>query len=134
VSRRERLIWACPVVFLVHDVEEILTVETWLRMHGDQLPRWAQQFAHVTTGQFSIGVLLLFVVFLGAATHGARCVRQGRRPTLFLVAAGALVLNALGHIAQGVYFGMYAPGIITSIAVVLPYGFLLATSDWSTID
>jgi hypothetical protein len=118
-------IWAGPVVFLLHDAEEILTVESWLRAHRTELPEQLQPFAAVTTGQFTLAVALLFVGFVAAAIHGVRQARHGRTSAPFMIIAGALVANGLTHLAQAAYFRSYTPGVVTALALVLPYGYAL---------
>ena len=118
-------IWAGPGVFLLHDTEEVLTVAPWLRAHGAELPRVLQPFLGVTTRQFALAVLFLFLGFLAAAAHGTRRARDGHSPAVFLFVAGALVGNALTHLAQAALFGGYTPGVVTALLVVLPYGYLL---------
>ena len=118
-------IWAGPAVFLLHDAEEILTVAAWLREHGAELPRVLQPYLAVTTRQFTMAVLLLFVGFLAAAMHGARRARDGRSSAVFLFVAGALVGNAVTHLAQAALFRGYTPGVASALFVVLPYGYLL---------
>ncbi|HKP16472.1 MAG TPA: HXXEE domain-containing protein [Gemmatimonadaceae bacterium] len=118
-------IWAGPAVFLLHDTEEILTVSSWIRAHGAELPRVLQPLLGVTTRQFAVAVLFLFIGFLAAAIHGARRAREGRSSAVFLLVAGALIGNALTHLAQAALFRGYTPGIVTALFVVLPYGYLL---------
>lgn len=118
-------IWGAPVVFLVHDAEEILTVEPWLRAHRAELPSVVQPFTAVTTGQFALAVALLFVGFLAVTVHAVRQARRGRAPVPFLLVAGALVANGLTHLVQAALFRGYTPGVVTTLLVVLPYGYLL---------
>jgi hypothetical protein len=66
-----RWIWAGPVVFFIHDAEEILTVAPWLRDHRAELPMVVRPFSGITTTEFALAVLLLFLGFLAAAAHGA---------------------------------------------------------------
>ena len=120
-------IWAGPAVFLLHDAEEILTVESWIRAHRTELPAAVQPFATVTTGQFALAVALLFAGVLAAALHAVRRARRGRGSLLFLLVAGALTANGLTHLAQAAYFRGYTPGVVTAFLLVLPYGYLLGT-------
>ncbi len=124
-SRISAWILAGPAVFLVHDTEEILTVSSWIRAHRAELPRVLQPFLGITTRQFAVAVSLLFVGFLAAAIHGARRARERRSSAVFLLVAGALVGNALTHLAQAAFFRGYTPGVVTALFVVLPYGYLL---------
>ena len=65
--RAPTLMWLGPVAFLVHDAEEIATVEPWLRAHRSVLPAAAQPFADVTAAQFSVSVAILFAAYVLAA-------------------------------------------------------------------
>ena len=117
-----RWIWAAPGVFLVHDAEEIATIAPWLRNNRADRPAAIQPFATVTTGQFTLGVGLLFLVLLACTLHAARRARTGHRSLPFLLAAGALVANGITHLFQAAAFGGYTPGLGTAVILVIPYG------------
>ena len=123
--RVERWIWAAPLVFLVHDAEEIATIVPWLQVHRTQLPAIVQPITAVTTEQFGLAVGILFVGVLLAAAHGASRARHGARSIPFLLIAGALIGNAVTHAVQALFFGGYTPGVVTAVLLVLPYGVLL---------
>ena len=118
-------IWAAPVAFLVHDAEEIATLERWLGLHAPALPAAARPLVGITTGQFAVAVGVLFVGILLAAAHGARQARRERLSIPFLLVAGALVANAVTHVAQAAYFRGYTPGVVTAVVILLPYGLAL---------
>ena len=120
--RVTRWIWAAPAAFLVHDAEELLTVERWLRTHATELPAALRPLLDVTTRQFAVAVAVLAAGFLLAAAHGARQARRDALSLPFLLAAGALVGNALTHVGQAALLGGYTPGVATAVLVVLPYG------------
>jgi hypothetical protein len=119
------LIWLGPFAFLLHDLEEIATVESWLRQHGAELPRFVQPFAGVTTDQFAAVVAVLFIGYILAAWHGVHALRHARLPLPFLFVTGVFVANGLTHLAQALYFRGYVPGVITALLVNLPYGIAL---------
>jgi hypothetical protein len=120
-------IWLAPVVFLLHDAEELATIAPWLRAHAAQLPAILQlHTATVTTRGMATSVAVLLVALVLAAWHGARRARVGRRSWPFLVAAGALAGNALTHVGQAVYFRGYTPGLVTALILCAPYALLLA--------
>ena len=126
--RVERWIWAAPVVFLVHDAEELATIGPFFHAHKSQLPAIVQSVADVTTSQFAVAVLVLFLAIAAAAAHGATRARHGTSSIFFLLAAGMLVGNALTHLMQAVYFRGYTPGVLTALLLVLPYGFALGNA------
>jgi hypothetical protein len=119
-------IWAAPAVFLVHDAEEILTVEPRLRAHRTELPAVFQPFGTITERQFTLAVALLFVGVVDVAAHGVRQARRGRASLPFMLVVGALLANGLTHLGQATYFRGYTPGVVTACLLVIPYGYLLA--------
>jgi len=122
-----RWIWVGPIAFLVHDAEELLTFAPWLATHGSRLPSIAQPLlGGVTTARFAVSVLVLFVGFVAASAHGAWAARHGRRSWPWLIVAGAFVANGVTHVAQGVWFAGYVPGLATALGVSLPYGWMAA--------
>ena len=120
-----RWIWAGPAVFLMHDAEEILTVAPWLRDHRAELPSVLRPFTGITTAEFALAVLVLFLGFLAVAAHGARRARQGRTSIPFLLVAGTFVANGITHLGQAALLRGYTPGAVTALLLVLPYGVLL---------
>ena len=120
-----RWIVSGPAVFLVHDAEEILTVEPWLRAHRAELPAVVQPLTAVSTEQFALAVGMLFVGFLAAAVHAVGQARRGHVSVPFMIIAGALVANGFTHLAQAAYFRSYTPGVVTALLLVLPYGYCL---------
>lgn len=113
-----------PLVFLVHDAEEVATVAAWTRAHRDVIPGFARGLLPVDTGQLAAAVALLFVVFAAVSLLAARERKPGTATRVWLLLLAALVANALTHAAQAVYVGGYVPGLATALGAVLPFGFL----------
>jgi hypothetical protein len=123
-----RLVYAirsAPLVFLIHDVEEIVTMAPWLRAHRTQLPAIVQPLTTVTTMQFALAVGILFVGVVLATAHGMSRARRGMKSIPFLLVAGALVANGATHVLQAIYFRGYVPGVVTAVLLVLNYGVIL---------
>jgi hypothetical protein len=121
-------IWAGPVAFVIHDAEEIATIERWLEMHAAQLPPIVQPLIGITTRRFAAAVVLLLVGFTLAAAHGARRAHRHLPSIPFLLVAGAFAANGATHLAQAAYFGGYTPGVLSAILIVLPYSVGLGRS------
>ncbi len=118
--------WLFPLVFLIHDAEEILLVERWLARHG---PVLIQRFGRyrlariileraqgTTTARFSTMVAAIFIGVCTASYLGAK----GQTAWF---AAGVLLLfaNVLTHAGQALFAWSYTPGLVTAVAVALPY-------------
>jgi hypothetical protein len=113
-----------PLVFLVHDAEEVATVAAWTRAHRDVIPAFARGLLPIHTGQFAAAVALLFAVFLAVSLLAARERTPGTATKVWLLLLAALFANALTHAAQAVYVGGYVPGLATALGVVVPFAVL----------
>lgn len=123
-GRLRRVIWTGPVVFLVHDLEELVTIEDWTRLHGDRLPEAFRLLLPVSTAEFGVAMTALLLVFMAAAWLADRARLEGGRAVDFFVFLVAILgTNALGHVAQAVLFGAYVPGLLTAVLLVLPYAY-----------
>jgi hypothetical protein len=123
------VLWLLPVVFIIHDGEELLTMPGWVVRHQqklDQLARMNEIAAEMirslptTTAQVAVAIgfiLLLFVV----VTAGASVSRK-RGFWLYAYASllGVLFLHVFTHIAQAVLIGGYAPGVIGAVVAIIP--------------
>ena len=124
-----RVLWLLPLVFIIHDGEELLTMPGWIVRHQqklDQLARMneiAAEMVHslpTTTAQVAVAIgfiLLLFVV----VTAGASMTRR-RGFWLYAYASllGVLFLHVFTHIAQAILIGGYAPGVIGAVVAIIP--------------
>ncbi|WP_462409315.1 HXXEE domain-containing protein [Neobacillus sp. Marseille-QA0830] len=142
------LIWLVASVFILHDFEEIITVEGWLKKNEKDVlkvvpkrfhPYINRVFPHGTAG-FSVAVLveyigILQVTFLASYGHGEGWTFLG-----ILSVVTILFIHSFTHIGQCLLFKKYTPGVVTSIILVIPFSiyffhFLLSGHfiDWKMI-
>jgi hypothetical protein len=119
------LLWLFPIVFMLHDFEEIIFIEAWTRKNSvavlDRVParfrRIFQRVTDMTSAQFAVAVMLEFIVFIpityAAAEKGIYY--------LFLSCNAILLLHALTHVGQSVILGRYTPGVVTVVTIVPVY-------------
>ncbi|HEU4456279.1 MAG TPA: HXXEE domain-containing protein [Longimicrobium sp.] len=112
-----------PLVFLVHDAEEVATVARWTREHGDVIPALARGLLPIDTRQFAAAVALLFVILSVVSFLAARK-PEGIAIRVWLVLLAALTANGITHPAQALVVGGYVPGVVTAVLVVIPLGVL----------
>jgi len=112
------VIWAFPVAFFIHDLEEILTMERFGRENRERFPKFVRNIATIDTRQFTIAVVVLFVMTLVASYLATRSPRQ---MDLFIVLLAIFFVHAFWHIAFSIILRQYTPGVITTVPVVLPY-------------
>ena len=113
-----------PIVFLVHDTEEMATVARWTREHGDVIPAFARGLLPIDTGQFAAAFALLFVILSAVSFLAARKPVGGIAVRVWLVLLAALTANGITHPAQALVVGGYVPGVVTAVLVVIPFGVL----------
>lgn len=112
------VIWAFPLIFFLHDLEEILTMERFSRRYRDRFPKWMRPLATITTAQFTIAVAIFFVLTLLAAFLATR---HPADFTFFSLLLAIFLIHVITHVVQPLIFRAYTPGVITAILLVLPY-------------
>jgi hypothetical protein len=117
--------WGLLVAWAVHDAEEVATAPGWARRARPRLERrlpWVPPavWDRFTSSQahMALAVGLMGVLVAAAAADGART--GGRSPLYQFVLTG-FGAHGFGHLAAAVATGGYAPGVVTSPSVVLPF-------------
>lgn len=109
------LIRTLPVVFLLHNIEELMTMEQWWSAYsGFNMPS-------VTTNQFAIAVGIFSALGFIIA-YGRRLYKSEHTYYYFIAGfSGMLLLNVfIPHLIGAIYLGTYTPGLITSVLLNLP--------------
>lgn len=127
------LIWLFPIVFMLHDFEEVILFEPWLKHNGkalqtrfsSKLPAFLQgrmgRILNQSTAEFSVSVGLIFLL---AVLCTLLAVLRGQYVPFYL-AASLFFLHGFMHVGQALLLRKYVPALITSLLIVLPYGVLL---------
>lgn len=113
-----KFIWLFPILFLIHDIEEILTIEGFIKEHSNIIP------IQITTFQFAFAFFVLWIVALLGCYYSANGKRYlGMSPNTFFyfLVPGIFLANGFGHLIQFVLFHSYVPGIITTLIIIFPY-------------
>ena len=119
------LILPFPLLFIVHELEEITVFRRWIIRGAPSLsarfPRMEPLLSHLstfTTGAFCIAAAEELLLLLGVTGYvlidGPQCLRVWA--TVFL----AFVLHQAGHVVQAIIVRSYVPGLPTAI-LLLPY-------------
>jgi hypothetical protein len=129
----EILVLCFPIAFILHDFEEILFFEPWLkknsagimsRVHDKVPPFMEDQLKTIlgkSTAQFAFPIFLIFVL-----TCMASFLAVGFKSYPFFIAASSLFsLHGFMHIGQAILLRKYVPALITSVLVAIPYGAVL---------
>ncbi|CAN5801968.1 hypothetical protein BH23ACT11_BH23ACT11_22740 [soil metagenome] len=119
----EKIIQASPVVFLLHDVEEILTIEQFWRENRYRLPipEMLRDRIRITTAEMAAAVTCVFVLGCLASWPTTKSSEPDTRIEVYGTTLSIRLLNALAHLAGTLVLRRYTPGVITAVTVVLPY-------------
>lgn len=129
------LIWLFPIMFILHDFEELIMTEKWMKRNANlliqKLPtRIADRaitFFSKSTAQLSTTVLVIFVFVSCATIMANQYIIQGLLGDIyfFTIVTLAFFLHAFTHIAQSIILRSITPGVITSVLVIIPYSLVL---------
>ena len=84
------VIWAFPLAFLIHDLEEIVTMARFRRENREHFPKFLRNVAAITTRQFILAVGVLLALTLLASYLATRSPRQ---MDLFTIGLGTAPLG-----------------------------------------
>lgn len=131
------LIWSFPLAFLLHDLEEIATMETFVHATRESTPSFLRDLSEIKTPQVVLGVALEFVLITFSSLLASRAARNMH---LFTLVLAGFYIHAFGHLASAIVLRRYTPGVITSLLVVLPFSRyvyrrlsqagIISKSDW----
>ncbi|WP_157796171.1 HXXEE domain-containing protein [Bacillus xiapuensis] len=120
ILKLAKFIWLFPLLYFLHDLEEILTIESFLKEQANVLP------VRITAIEFSLAFMGLWVL----GTIGCCRTARGRTflsmsPVMFLafLVPGVLLANGTAHVLQLIILRSYVPGIVTSVLILFPYAF-----------
>lgn len=144
------LIWLFPVAFILHDFEEIIMLEKWLktqstafrrRLSGRLANSIVQHFS-MTTAQFAVAVIIIFLFVSSSSYMANQFIEQGPLGNIhfFIAITLAFFIHLFTHLAQSVFLRCITPGAITSLFVIFPYCLILYRSlfthgiiTWTTV-
>lgn len=124
------LVWLLPVIFMLHDFEEIRMAEVWNRRYrGRVADTWKKRkpfaLGYVRawlTPTLSVGIEIEFVLFVVASVLS---VAFGNYLVWTALLFGLIFHFVFLHIPLCVQFRKYVPGIVTTLLFVAPSTLLL---------
>jgi hypothetical protein len=120
---RGRLLSLVPWVFALHSVEEAATISRALPGLNAQLPAAARAWtaAAMSPARFQLLLALITAAVFVLAFTGPLDAGAPRRGYVLLVIVATLLLNVVSHTMTAAAFGGYVPGLVTALAVNLPF-------------
>lgn len=123
------LIWLFPIIFIFHDLEEIITIESSMAAMKNNYPKTnfveltvrMREKLGSTAAQLAISAAWILLIISFTAVMTAHFSTNGGSFLLFTAILNLFVLQAFMHIVQTIKFRGYTPGIITSLFLLIPY-------------
>jgi hypothetical protein len=117
------LVLLFPVVYLFHNLEEWLALRSKATIIFDVLPANIGSFIHDPYTLVSVfGIAVVFATLLPVVVSA---IIWGRFTPFYanvlMIIAFATLINAISHIFSALALGFISPGLITAIALCIPY-------------
>ncbi|WP_438350032.1 HXXEE domain-containing protein [Paenibacillus sp. FA6] len=121
----ESFMWLFLAVFMIHDFEEIIFVESWMKRNyatiDKIIPKVARKLvknmSEVKSSQFAVAVFMEFIVFIPITYLAV----EQHHYVLFIGCNALMFVHVFTHLAQSLYLKLYTPGVLTALIVILPY-------------
>jgi hypothetical protein len=129
-----RVLWLLPVIFIIHDSEELFTMPGWIASHQlevDQLSRMSETTAEIvrslptTFTQTAIAAGFILLLFVFVTLGASMSCKRGFWLYAYASLLGVLFLHVFTHIAQVIIIGGYVPGVIGAVVAIIPGSFYI---------
>ena len=120
-------VWMLPILFILHDFEEMIVMPLWKIRHHQKLATFKKQFfGSVTQGSaFAVGVLEEFIILLFIS---AFC-QLTHNSLLYLSFVIAYTSHFIIHYIMCLQFRGYVPGVVT-VTLELPMVLMIIFHYW----
>jgi len=110
---------------LIHDLEEVFWTQPWIEKNrflfeGTMVERLIQAMGYRPV-EFGLVVILLTILYGIISYFATRQINAGMSMNLYVSTILILFVNVFTHAGQRLLWGMYTPGVVTALLVVLPY-------------
>jgi hypothetical protein len=128
---RAGLLWLVPIIFAVHNLEEGLTIGRYLPRVRARLPaRLRTAFAGLDSRRYAfLLVAITLTAFLIAAFGDLAA--PGAAGYALLALQATMLVNVVSHVAAALLLRGYGPGLVTALALNLPFSLILLNTAWN---
>ena len=121
-------IWLFVVIFMLHDFEEIISVETWakktegsIKADGGKIAKRIWKFWNVNSNSFAKRDVIIFSIMSAITFLKVQFVESDWSIMLFIGFLVLVLIHNAVHILQSLILRTYTPGLYTAIFTVTPY-------------
>ncbi len=139
MNKQILLILSFPIVFMIHDFEEIIGIKSWINKNADYLykrfpklaPKIVPHLQHSTTERFATGVAIMFILVCTATYVSI----WSQFYQLWMGAFMLFSIHIIIHIIQWIAVKRYVPVIATSLLSIpyCTYGIMVIISSFDFI-
>jgi hypothetical protein len=127
MASKKTLLWLVPILITFHNLEEAVFMPSVLARRNSAVPNLLHGLLPpITYGQFLVALLIMTAFPYLIAWFATRERERVGPGLLLLVSIQVMMLvNVFAHAGMAMLIGGYAPGIVTAIAVNLPFSIYL---------
>jgi hypothetical protein len=127
MTSKKTLLWLMPILITVHNLEEAVFMPAVLARRNSAVPNLLHGLMPpITYGQFLLALLIMTAFPYLIAWFAARERERVGPGLLLLVSVQVMMLvNVFAHAGIAILIGGYAPGLVTAIAINLPFSIYL---------
>jgi len=126
------LLWMFPILFIIHDFEEIIFFKSFFKKNKTYLlikfPQGSNFYHSISTESFAIGVLIQFIM-VSMLTFVSILTGQY---IFWLGTFIAFAVHLVIHLVQAIFIKRYTPALLTSITT-LPISIYMITYFFNTL-
>ncbi|HKX32367.1 MAG TPA: HXXEE domain-containing protein [Blastocatellia bacterium] len=123
---RRLALWLVPVLTTIHNLEEALLMPALLARRNSSVTGLLQKLIpQITYRQFLIALAITTITPYLIAAGGELRLKDGLAVYLLLIFQCLMLINVPGHGVMAVIMGGYAPGVVTALALNLPFSIYL---------
>ncbi len=115
-----KALWLAPLLLVIHNIEEYLTMPTFISRHGQDLPAFIGNSLAISSEQFSIALMIVTLLAFLFTFLGSIGEANGICIFLAITTQAVLLINAVQHIVASIWLRNYIPGVLSSIVLYLP--------------
>lgn len=131
MSDMSSIVWIFPIIFMIHELEEMLCINVWLCKNKgivcrySLLKKFEEDYSHVG---FVISVIEEYIIIVAIVIFSLIS-------DTYLIWTGSIIafsIHLAFHIAQAVFIRKYVPALVTSL-ILMPVSFIVIWKSLSIL-